>query len=168
MPDPTPDALAARYDDPFRRSNCIEVDAERFERTPGTDDGGTWGVGALVVDGGRALFVREGDAWLLPGGRLEDGESPEDGAIREVAEETGIEVVIDGLAAVAEQTFVHRETGDTREFPFATFLAEPSTAGSRPTPDTSDDRVDEVAWLATPPTNTFDRDLVVHLCDEHL
>lgn len=168
MPDPTPDALAARYDDPLRRSNRIEIDAERFERTPATDDGETWGVGALVVDDGRALFVREGDAWLLPGGRLETGESLEDGAIREVAEETGIEVEIDGLAAVAEQTFVHRETGETRAFPFATFIAEPATSGGRPTPDTSDDRVDEVAWLAAPPSNTFDRGLVVHLCDEHL
>lgn len=167
MADPTPDALAARYDDPFRRSNRIEVDPARFERAPG-DDGGTWGVGALVVDGGRALFVREGDTWLLPGGRLEDGESLEEGAIREIEEETGVDVEIVGLGAIAEQTFVHQETGETREFAFATFLAEPETTRPRPAPDTTDERVDEVAWLPEAPPNTFDRDLVVRLCDERL
>lgn len=168
MADPSPDALAARYDDPFRRSNRIEVEPARFERAPGADDGGSWGAGALVVDGGRALFVREGDTWLLPGGRLEAGESPEEGAIREVEEETGIDVEIVGLGAIAEQTFVHQETGAIRQFAFATFLAEPETTGPRPAPDTTDERVDEVAWLTEVPSNTFDRDLVVRLCDERL
>lgn len=167
MADPDPDALAARYEDPLRRSNRIEVDAARFDRVPG-DDGESLGVGALVVDGGRALFVREGDTWLLPGGRLDAGESPEHGAVREVAEETGIDVDVVGLGAIAEQTFVHRKTGESRSFSFATFLAEPATTGPRPASDTTDDRIDEVAWLAEVPSNTFDRGLVVRLCDERL
>lgn len=171
MPDPTPDALAARYGDPVRLTNRIEVDAARFERAPGdvgeqsAHHGRSWGVGALVADDGRALFVREGDTWLLPGGRLEAGEVPADGAVREVAEETGIDVDVIGLGAIAEQTLVHRETGATREFAFATFLAEPR-AESRPAPDTTDDRIDEVAWLAEVPSDTFDRELVVRLFDE--
>lgn len=167
MVEPTPDALAARYDDPIRTSERIEVDGDRFERAP--DDGaGGWGIGALVVDGGRTLFVREGDTWLLPGGRLECGESPETGAIREVEEETGIDVEVAGLGAVAEQTFVHEDSGETREFSFATFLAEPTTTATRPDAGTLDERIDEAAWLVEVPANTFDRDLVVRLLDERL
>lgn len=166
MVDPTPETVAARYDDPYRKAARVVVDGDRFERAPGDD--GAWGVGALVVEGGRALLVREGDTWLLPGGRLESGESLEAGAMRELEEETGIDVDVTGLGAIAEQTFVHGETGETREFCFATFLAEPASTASRPTPGTDDARIDEVAWLAEVPSNTFDRDLVVRLSDGRL
>lgn len=163
----TPDALADRYDDePYRKADRLEVSAERFERATARGDDGSWGVGALVVDDGRALFVREGDTWLLPGGRLETDERPAAGAVREVAEETGIDVEVRGLAAIAEQTFVHEETGESFEFHFATFLAEPADTSAEPAP--SDPRTDEAAWLSAVPEDTFDRELVERLFDAHV
>ncbi len=57
-------------------------------------------VGAIVRDEeGRLLLIRRGHApsaglWSLPGGRVEPGESAEDATVREVAEETGLEVDI--------------------------------------------------------------------------
>jgi 8-oxo-dGTP diphosphatase len=56
-------------------------------------------VGAVVHDAaGRLLLIQRGHdphrgLWSLPGGRMEAGESPEQAIVREVREETGLEVV---------------------------------------------------------------------------
>lgn len=55
------------------------------------------GVGAVVVDAGRVLLVQRGreplkGKWSLPGGMLEVGESLHEGVVREVEEETGLQV----------------------------------------------------------------------------
>lgn len=58
---------------------------------------------AIVRDAaGRVLLGRRADTldWELPGGKVEPGESAVDGAVREVAEETGLLVSITGLSGV--------------------------------------------------------------------
>jgi 8-oxo-dGTP diphosphatase len=54
--------------------------------------------GVVVRDDGRVAVIHRPryDDWSLPKGKLEDGESFEDGALREVFEETGIEGRITG------------------------------------------------------------------------
>lgn len=55
--------------------------------------------GILFLCGGSALFLRRGPVgdhageWALPGGKLEDGETQEQAAIRETVEETGFDVL---------------------------------------------------------------------------
>lgn len=60
-------------------------------------------VGAVVVrNDGRVLAVRRRDtgAWVTPGGVLELNESPVDGVVREVMEETNIPVLAERLTGV--------------------------------------------------------------------
>ena len=164
----SPDELAERYGDPYRKSDRIEITSERFDRGIERGDDGEWGVGALVAEGGRALFVREGDTWLLPGGRLEPGESLETGAKREVREETGIKISIEGLGAIAEQTFVRAGTDESYEFHFATFLGSPCDPDRATDARPNETAIDEVSWRRGVPTNTFDRDLVTRLVGAHI
>jgi 8-oxo-dGTP diphosphatase len=64
----------------------------------------TLGVFAAILDGnGRILCVRmnyAARAWTTPGGRVEVGESPFAALRREVLEESGLNVVEDGLVGV--------------------------------------------------------------------
>lgn len=61
--------------------------------------------GVLIVSEGRVLLVRRkcepraGD-WCIPAGFMEAGETPEQSAIREVHEETGLIVQLTGLFGV--------------------------------------------------------------------
>jgi 8-oxo-dGTP diphosphatase len=64
--------------------------------------------GAVVRDpSGRLLLVRRGrppsaGLWSVPGGRVEPGETPAQAAVREVREETGLDVTVGDLLATVE------------------------------------------------------------------
>jgi len=68
----------------------------------------TWYFALAVVRlGHRFLLTQErkyGETWSLPGGRVEAGEDLLDAAMREVLEETGIPVHIDGILRVEHAT----------------------------------------------------------------
>jgi 8-oxo-dGTP diphosphatase len=70
------------------------------------------GVGAVVVQDARVLLVRRGSEplkghWTLPGGLLEVGEALVAGVIREVREETGLDVEPVELIELLDR--IHRE-----------------------------------------------------------
>ena len=63
----------------------------------------TVGAFAIVLDSDERVLLchrTDRDAWNLPGGRVEQGESPWDAVIREVEEEVGIVVRIDRLIGI--------------------------------------------------------------------
>jgi len=68
------------------------------------------GIGVFVFKNGKFLIgQRKGahgaDSWSVPGGHLEFGESPEQTASREVAEETGLEIANIRFGAVTNDIF---------------------------------------------------------------
>ncbi|MCE5265516.1 MAG: NUDIX hydrolase [Deltaproteobacteria bacterium] len=76
------------------------------------------GVGAVVLREGRVLLVRRGGAparglWAIPGGGLRLGETLQQGAEREIREETGI-VIRAGVPIYACDTFDRDENGRFR------------------------------------------------------
>lgn len=98
----------------------------------------------VLVEDGRVLMVRlqrPGKSfWVLPGGAIEKGETPQEAAVREVREETGLEVAIDRLLFVEEPRTVG---GVHIRSPRHTFLARKIGGELRPLYD----EVAEVAWL---------------------
>lgn len=46
--------------------------------------------GGLVRSGSRFLFIKRNDVWDIPKGKLDEGESPEIAAVREIEEECGL------------------------------------------------------------------------------
>ena len=67
----------------------------------------TIGIFGLIFDAQDRILLchrRDYDLWNLPGGGLEDGETPWSAMIREVKEETGLDVEIEKLAGVYSKT----------------------------------------------------------------
>ena len=55
-------------------------------------------VKGVLVRRGRVLVLRnDRGEWELPGGRLDDGETPEEALRREISEETGLRVMVGSL-----------------------------------------------------------------------
>src|SRR5207249_2617212 len=83
-----------------------------------------------------------GDAWVTPGGRLEEGETTVDGLRREVREEVGLDALEPILTRILQQTF----SDGTRVSHgyFAQFVARASSGVPRRGPD--------VRALRTPPS----------------
>jgi 8-oxo-dGTP diphosphatase len=77
------------------------------------------GVGALVFNHDRILLVERGKEplkgyWSLPGGVLEGGETLEQGIVREVREETGLEVKPVKVIEIFER--IVRDAGGAAEY----------------------------------------------------
>ncbi|MFF3426404.1 NUDIX domain-containing protein [Streptomyces sp. NPDC002602] len=104
--------------------------------------------GIVIRDDGRVLVIRRADngAWEPPGGILERDERPEEGVVREVAEETGIAVEVERLTGVYKNltlgvialVFRCRPAGGAEQ------LSDESTAVRWLTPDEVEQSMKEV------------------------
>jgi len=88
------------------------------------------GAGAVVHRGTEVLLVKRRyppnkGRWALPGGLIEVGETVEDAAAREVLEETGLQVEIEGLVDVG--TDLHRDKASKVKYHYVLvdYLAKP-------------------------------------------
>lgn len=93
----------------------------------------TVGDGAVIDDHGRILLVKRADnkKWAMPGGALEVGETPAEGVMREVLEETGAECEPVALVGV----FDSRICGTVSQFHLYqfVFLCRPLTDAAHAT-----------------------------------
>lgn len=101
-------------------------------------------VGAVALRDNEVLLVRRGRGpaageWSVPGGRVHVGEELHEAVVREVAEETGIEVVVERFLGWVERI------GDARHFVILDFAV--SVLDPAQTPVAGDDAA-EVAWVS--------------------
>ncbi|MFE2047956.1 NUDIX hydrolase [Streptomyces sp. NPDC059459] len=97
---------------------------------------------AIIVQDGKVLMVRrrisEGELmWQFPAGAIEEGEAPEDAAVRETVEETGL--VVASLKLLGER--VHPKTGRLMSYT----ACQPVQGEARVA---DEDELDAVAWVA--------------------
>lgn len=105
------------------------------------------GVTAVVLHGdGRVLMGQRVDTgrWALISGILEPGEEPAVAMVREIKEETGVDAVVDALAAIQVQEPMTYPNGDRAQYLDLLFLCH-ATGGE---PHAADDESLAVGWFS--------------------
>jgi ADP-ribose pyrophosphatase YjhB (NUDIX family) len=107
---------------------------------------------AVVADEqGRILLARRRDntLWTVPGGAMEPGETIVEAAVREVAEETGVQVEITGLVGIysSPRHVVEYADGEVRQQFSVCFSGRPVSGIPTATDETSEVRFVEPGEL---------------------
>jgi 8-oxo-dGTP pyrophosphatase MutT (NUDIX family) len=105
------------------------------------------GVSAVVVnDKGEILLHQRSDfrTWALPSGILDPGENPADAIVREVFEETAVQVEPIRISGVYTTPTITYPNGDQARYVITTFLCRP-TGG--PGPRVNDDESLDVRYF---------------------
>jgi ADP-ribose pyrophosphatase YjhB (NUDIX family) len=104
--------------------------------------------GVVLDDPDRILLVRRADDgnWSLPAGILEPGEQPAVGLVREIQEETAVEVAVERLVSLHTLPPSTYPNGDQVQYLDLCFRCRPLHGEPR----VNDDESLEVAWFPLP------------------
>jgi 8-oxo-dGTP pyrophosphatase MutT (NUDIX family) len=106
---------------------------------------------AVVREGGRVLLTRlrdSGGLWTLPGGGIDHGEEPLVAVVREVWEETGLELTPGRLVAVTSRHFTgHAPNGRLEDFHAIRLVYDGTVAPGEPRVTEVGGSTEAVAWL---------------------
>lgn len=109
------------------------------------------GVSAVVHDDdGHLLLGRRADSgrWAIPSGILDPGEEPAVGIVREVAEETAVDIEVLALVGVHTTPVETYPNGDRSVYVDALFLARAVSPAAAAAARVADDESLEVGWFA--------------------
>lgn len=134
---------------PFAAADRSHGFDRRFDNTGAFPD---WeGVALLcrrATDGALLMVLQAGPGepltWAVPGGGIESGETPEQAAVREAREETGLEVAL--LRPLLTVRGVYDD--GSRTFSYHIYYFEALAVGGTLSPDDPDGAIHEAAWMA--------------------
>lgn len=98
-----------------------------------------------IMDGAVLLVHHVSGAWTLPGGRVEQAEDPFDTVVREVAEETGHDAVVDRLLGVDSRVIPAAESRAGVQHQNVGIFYQVRITGGEPRPEPNGDTTD-LAW----------------------
>lgn len=119
------------------RIGCRSAGHVVDNRSRGADVPPRLAVSACVFDRDRLLLIKRAKppfagAWSLPGGSIEPGETAEAAILREIAEETGLQIVVLGIAGVNDVIVRDAAGALTHHYMITVFSAVPSVPGTAP------------------------------------
>ena len=114
-------------------------------------------VGAVILDAGRVLLVRRGQEplkgeWSLPGGAVEVGETLEAALVREVCEETSLDVVVDRVLEVLDS--IRHDADGRAQYHYVIVDYACRVRAGTPTAAVRGTDADDVQWV---PVEELDR-----------
>ena len=116
------------------------------------------GVGAVVIHENKVLLVklsygRAQKNFLIPGGLVEKGETLEEGLIREVKEETGLDIIPKGIIGIRSLIRSTNKLTDVYTVFVCDIASDPEKIG------TTDPEITDVQWV---PISEMNRDDVLN------
>jgi len=122
---------------------------------------------AVCIEEGRVLLARyvspAGDTnWTLPGGKVEQAEDPFDAVVREVAEETGCEAVVERLLGVDSRVIPAAEALRGIEHQNVGIFYQVRITGGQLRPELNGDVVESI-WTPIPDVACLRRSSLVDI-----